>query len=852
MHALCTLLLTSVVTRFGDRQGLIVNLREKKTKVAIVVPMRDRAGHAQQFYAAMLEHEKKYPKTHFVFYFVEQTKLNKGRRFNRAMMFNFGLKEALKDDFDCIVIHDVDRLPVGDVAYEDCSRPTHLTTNFVPYGTFCGGVFSASPAHWKRINGMSNKFLGWGGEDDELFIRWRVAGLTPIHRPSLQRGSFNHLEDHDHTKRHRKHHGANLELLRLAEQQKTLAWTQNDGYRNLSEAMKALHVATIQSNPKQSKIPKLLHIVCIGEKHCESVQTIVRMWTALNPRWRLMTWNKNNSQKLANADKLKYKMSRAGAADILRMSAVYTYGGMYFDTDIVPFSPIHEWTDMKSDMLNVCNEEDNPQSSIMSIGWFAAPPKHPALKLAVDRIAHMTQSDFRKPPNEQTGPWFFRRVLQDSPVTYNQLSTVRIYSWPYGQPVPSKKRMRQLVQTKQVYGVHMWRHSWGPSPRNLIDTMYSLGIKVPALRADAKEAAAETLKPLAAPGKVSESFDLALKWCKTPALARALNFTTVSPPLHFMPHRPRTRFMRQAPVHMELRRGTCDLLLDAGCDRIEGGAIDSPDAWLLDVMEVILSDCNHSAVTCNTLDIGSNLGLVSLRMLQSGARLTAVEPQTDLCCASSASAQQNNFGQRSRFLCAGVGVSGSVSEGDVLSVSPNNYRYGLHAHAKGKISQMYTRLSLPRSVPLLKLSSIVGPRGTHYRFIKIDTDSVDCDLLRELLDRQRKGLLSFETVSLEVWTSAHCKGAKFARLLSDLQQDGYDLYRTPASTDNAPMTNTYEFQATRDNFPELTQNDVRLQTTSLLRFKKFTAAQWLAVPAAWTKQYQLLVSKAANLQQGKI
>lgn len=344
-------------------------------------------------------------------------------------------------------------------------------------------------------------------------------------------------------------------------------------------------------------------------------------------------------------------------------------------------------------------------------------------------------------------------------------------------------------------------------------------------------------------------FDRAVNWCKTPALARALNFTTVSPPLHFIPNRPRTRFMHQAPAHMELRRGTCDLLLDSGCDRIESGARDSPDAFLLDVMEAILSDCNHSAVTCNTIDIGSNLGLISLRILQSGALLTAVEPQTDLCCASRASAQQNNFGQRSRFLCAGVGVSGSVSEGDVLSVSPKNYRYGLHAHSKGKISQMYTRLSLPRSVPLLKLSSIVGPRGTHYRFIKIDTDSVDCDLLRELLDRQRKGLLSFETVSLEVWTSAHCKGAKFARLLSDLQQDGYDLYRTPASTDNAPMTNTYEFQATRDNFPELTQNDVRLQTTSLLRFKKFTAAQWLAVPAAWTGQYQLLVSKAANLQR---
>ena len=43
---------------------------------------------------------------------------------------------------------------------------------------------------------------------------------------------------------------------------------------------------------------------------------------------------------------------------------------------------------------------------------------------------------------------------------------------------------------------------------------------------------------------------------------------------------------------------------------------------------------------------------------------------------------------------------------------------------------------------------------------------------------------------------------------------------------------------------------MRLQTTSLLRFKVFTVAEWLAVPGQWKKQYQL-VTKAKALSKAR-
>lgn len=151
--------LAAVLADFGDRQGRKRFLPPSPRRIAIVVPLRDRWEHARIFHQAMLKHDLADPEVIFKMFYVEQTKLGQGHRFNRGMMFNFGLVEALKSDFapDCIVIHDVDMIPVGDVAYAHCRRPTHLfKANAVPfYQNYIGAVFSASPAHWRLKSGLA-------------------------------------------------------------------------------------------------------------------------------------------------------------------------------------------------------------------------------------------------------------------------------------------------------------------------------------------------------------------------------------------------------------------------------------------------------------------------------------------------------------------------------------------------------------------------------------------------------------------------------------------------------------------------------------------------------------------------
>ena len=47
----------------------------------------------------------------------------------------------------------------------------------LPYKDIFGGVSAMSTKDFKKVNGYSNKFWGWGGEDDDMRQRIKSAGL---------------------------------------------------------------------------------------------------------------------------------------------------------------------------------------------------------------------------------------------------------------------------------------------------------------------------------------------------------------------------------------------------------------------------------------------------------------------------------------------------------------------------------------------------------------------------------------------------------------------------------------------------------------------------------------------------
>ncbi len=101
------------------------------------------------------------------------------------MLFNVGFVEAMKlrPDWQCFIFHDVDLLPEDDRNLYSCPKqPRHMSVAVdtlkykLPYPDLFGGVSAVPTKQFEEINGFSNQFWGWGGEDDDISHRLRHAG----------------------------------------------------------------------------------------------------------------------------------------------------------------------------------------------------------------------------------------------------------------------------------------------------------------------------------------------------------------------------------------------------------------------------------------------------------------------------------------------------------------------------------------------------------------------------------------------------------------------------------------------------------------------------------------------------
>ena len=181
----------------------------------MVIPYRNRPAQLHNLSKWLSQHVKAHraaaetggSSTRWLVMVVEQ---DDDELFNKGFLVNAGLRLLASEEPDllsdihqagqpdlgggphtCIVQHDVDFLPADTVDYTSCAWPRQLSSEIecaesvyngprpftVPYPHSFGGVVSMRPAHWQAVNGFSNHYPGWGGEDDDLFQRVRQSGL---------------------------------------------------------------------------------------------------------------------------------------------------------------------------------------------------------------------------------------------------------------------------------------------------------------------------------------------------------------------------------------------------------------------------------------------------------------------------------------------------------------------------------------------------------------------------------------------------------------------------------------------------------------------------------------------------
>jgi len=152
-------------------------------KLGVCVPYRNRELHMNEFIPKVGKYLKNQG-IDFQIYIVHQVD---DKLFNRGATKNIGAKHAFEEGCDYVVWHDIDMIPEegGGCDYSYPSQgPRHIATQIsqmdyqLKYHEYFGGAVLFTKEQVEATNGYSNDYWDWGMEDDDLFWRCHLEGMT--------------------------------------------------------------------------------------------------------------------------------------------------------------------------------------------------------------------------------------------------------------------------------------------------------------------------------------------------------------------------------------------------------------------------------------------------------------------------------------------------------------------------------------------------------------------------------------------------------------------------------------------------------------------------------------------------
>jgi hypothetical protein len=149
-------------------------------RLAIIVPYRNRAEHLARFLPHMVTYFERDKLDRAIAYSIHVVEQLGEAPFNRGALCNAGAR-IVDEEADYFCFHDVDHLPIW-ADYSYVTRPTRLVWHgldpHTDYASFFGAVVAFNRDDFRRVNGFSNDYWGWGYEDDDLRTRCQNNGLA--------------------------------------------------------------------------------------------------------------------------------------------------------------------------------------------------------------------------------------------------------------------------------------------------------------------------------------------------------------------------------------------------------------------------------------------------------------------------------------------------------------------------------------------------------------------------------------------------------------------------------------------------------------------------------------------------
>lgn len=207
-------------------------------------------------------------------------------------------------------------------------------------------------------------------------------------------------------------------------------------------------------------IPKIIHYCWLGgNPKPESVQKCIASWKKYCPDYEIKEWNESNLNISINEyTRQAYEAKAWGfVPDYLRLWIVYTYGGIYLDTDV---QMVRSFDPLLNEKGFAGFEDDEHVALGLGFGAEAGNPIIAELMHAYDTLQFVNEDgSLNRTPSPQYSIETMKRLgLCSNDGTIQRIDSFACYPPEYFCPKSFATGMLRL--TKNTFSIHQFDASW--------------------------------------------------------------------------------------------------------------------------------------------------------------------------------------------------------------------------------------------------------------------------------------------------------------------------------------------------------------------------------------------------------
>jgi len=207
-------------------------------------------------------------------------------------------------------------------------------------------------------------------------------------------------------------------------------------------------------------IPKIIHYCWFGESEKSALHIkCIESWKKYLPDYEIKEWNESNFDVNSNEYvKQAYQEKKfAYVSDYARIKALYQYGGIYMDTDVMVYKSFNDLLDNKC-ILGF--EEEN----YIATSFMACVPGHDLIKEFINKYENISFFNSDKSLDLTTNVQRLTQILEGRGLVRDnkpqKVGDIRVYPQEYFSPYDYGNCIRK--NTGNTYCEHLFLVSWLP------------------------------------------------------------------------------------------------------------------------------------------------------------------------------------------------------------------------------------------------------------------------------------------------------------------------------------------------------------------------------------------------------